>query len=858
MKFLAVNQEANQEANQILRRAGVTLALFVATFAAVERAEAACTPATSPGAVVNGQTVDCTGPTSGQNGGIGWGTGAESAVTINVEAGASVTGANGGLNVNDGTVNNLGGGSVIEATAAGSAVRAEGGALTVTNSAGGTIRANGVSGFGINGVGDVTLTNTGLIEATNITAGSNSMAIVANAFATVTNNIGGVIVGGLKGISAGTIKVLGNDGTIEASAAGGNALFAGDVTVNNNATGTIRANNTSGTAISGNTINVTGNSGLIEATGPGGIAISANISATVANGSGSISGASRGITGTTINVTGNAGTIEATAAGGIAIQGNSVVNNSGGTIRANGSDGAAIFGTTINVNGNSGLIEATGTNGVAILATTAATVNNLSGGTISGGKFGIFTNPGATLDVTNGAGATISGGINGINGSGTVRNAGTITGGNQSVSFHGSGTNTLILQSGSVLNGLAQGDSTATNKLILQGSGTANNDFGGFTSLDMASGNSFWVLNGNSGVGAATISGILEVGDGAHASAKLTGNVTVNSGGQLVGQGTISGDVNVMSGGLLAPGAVAGTAIGTLTVTGNAAFAANSTFSVSANAAGQASKLAVGGTATLTDARVQVLAQSGTFAPSTQYTILTAAGGLGGTTFGSITSDLAFLTPSLSYTANNVMLTLACTNPTACSDGGTGGTTGAGTVTTGFGFASAAQTRNRTAVATALDAGPITNPLILAVLSQTFDGARQAFDALSGEVFGSLHNTQGQEAQFARSAMLGRMRQASYAGAPGELGALGFAGPQLAYASADANGFPVKAAPAQGPSRDLTFWAQGLGGWGKADSDGNAASLKSRFGGFLSGVDARFGETWRAGWWQAICAPIST
>jgi hypothetical protein len=203
MKFLAVNYEANQqEANQIVRRAGVTLALFVATFAAVARAEAACTPATSPGAVVNGQTVDCTGPTSGQNGGIGWGTGAESAVTINVEAGASVTGANGGLNVNDGTVNNLGGGSVIEATAAGSAVRAEGGALTVTNSAGGTIRANGVSGFGINGVGDVTLTNAGLIEATNVTAGSNSMAIVANAFATVTNNIGGVIVGGLRGISA--------------------------------------------------------------------------------------------------------------------------------------------------------------------------------------------------------------------------------------------------------------------------------------------------------------------------------------------------------------------------------------------------------------------------------------------------------------------------------------------------------------------------------------------------------------------------------------------------------------------------------------------------------------------------------
>jgi outer membrane autotransporter protein len=136
------------------------------------------------------------------------------------------------------------------------------------------------------------------------------------------------------------------------------------------------------------------------------------------------------------------------------------------------------------------------------------------------------------------------------------------------------------------------------------------------------------------------------------------------------------------------------------------------------------------------------------------------------------------------------------------------------------------------------------------LLNQSVDGARRAFDALSGEVYGSVHNAQAEEAQFARGAMLGRMRQASYAGAPGELGALGFAGPQLAYASdsataAQASAYPVKAP--YGPSRDLTFWSLGLGGWGHSDGDGNAASLTSRFGGFLSGVDARFGESWRAG-----------
>ena len=247
------------------------------------------------------------------------------------------------------------------------------------------------------------------------------------------------------------------------------------------------------------------------------------------------------------------------------------------------------------------------------------------------------------------------------------------------------------------------------------------------------------------------------------------------------------------------------------------------------------------------------------FAPSssTTYKILTTTNvnGLGGTTFSSVTTNLAFLTPSLSYTANDVTLTLATAaggtgDPGGGDPGGgaTGGGTGGGRQH-GFGFAKVAQTRNQRAVATALDRGPVSNPLIIAVLNQTVAGARQAFDALSGEVFGSVHNTQGQEAQFARSAMLGRMRQSSYAGIPGDLGALGFGGPALAYAADNASAaYATKAAPgARGPSRDLTFWAQGLGGWGHADSDGNAASLRSRFGGFLSGVDARFGETWRAG-----------
>ena len=88
-------------------------------------------------------------------------------------------------------------------------------------------------------------------------------------------------------------------------------------------------------------------------------------------------------------------------------------------------------------------------------------------------------------------------------------------------------------------------------------------------------------------------------------------------------------------------------------------------------------------------------------APSTQYTILTATGGLGGTTFaGVLPTNLAFLTPSLTYDANNVSYADALVNSGGGSGGGGGGGGGG---TTGFGFATVAQTQNQSAVATALD-----------------------------------------------------------------------------------------------------------------------------------------------------------
>ena len=47
---------------------------------------------------------------------------------------------------------------------------------------------------------------------------------------------------------------------------------------------------------------------------------------------------------------------------------------------------------------------------------------------------------------------------------------------------------------------------------------------------------------------------------------------------------------------------------------------------------------------------------------------------------------------------------------------------------------------------------------------------------------------------------------------------------------------------APAPSRDIVFWAQGFGAWGKFNGDGNAATVRRDLAGFFTGVDARFDD----------------
>ena len=336
--------------------------------------------------------------------------------------------------------------------------------------------------------------------------------------------------------------------------------------------------------------------------------------------------------------------------------------------------------------------------------------------------------------------------------------------------------------------------------------------------------------------GASTYTGPTNVNAGIlSVNGSLASTVFVNSGGTLMGNGSVGG-LNVVSGGTAAPG----NSIGTLNVAGNVSFGPGSIYQVETNAAGQSDKILAGGTSSLTGGTVQVLAENGNYARQTRYTILTANGGVTGT-FANVTSNLAFLTPTLSYDPNDVFLTLNRNDIT---------------------FSSVAQTPNQRSVAGALDRSPLFSPLVQAVINLTGASALQAFDALSGEVHGSVQSTIVDDSRYFRQAVLGRLRQAPYAGDTGAMAALGSGGPMLAYgasvpatdystmAYADARrpNFPIKAPPLAAPAQtaDFTYWAQGVGAWGKINNDGNAADVSRNLGGFFTGFDRRFGD-WRAG-----------
>ena len=431
------------------------------------------------------------------------------------------------------------------------------------------------------------------------------------------------------------------------------------------------------------------------------------------------------------NISGG-GTLAKLGSGTLILSGNSTYTGGttigGGTLQiGNGGTTGSIVGSVVD-NGTlafnlsnalsfAGVISGSGALQQLGSGTTTLTANNTyTGGTLVNAGM-LQLGAGASLAAT--GALTVNGGVFNLNGNNQTVGALAGTGGAIAL---GSGT----LTAGDASNTTLAAAISGTGGFIKQGSGAIT-------------------LTGASGYTGATLvnAGTLVV-NGSLASA-----VTVN-GGRLQGTGTVGGLV-VSGGGTVAPG----NSIGTLTVNGSFVQASGTTYQVEVNAAGQSDRINVGGAATINGGTVQVLAQSGTYARNTTYTILNATGGVSGT-YASVTSNFAFLTPTLAYDANNVFLNLF--QPSSA-------------------FAAGAQTPNQYAVGTVLDqvnataTGDLNTVLnALSVLSNTQGPA--ALNAISGQQyadFGTLNvqggmlfmNAVGQQMALARgSAAVGGQRQA--------------------------------------------------------------------------------------------------
>lgn len=505
----------------------------------------------------------------------------------------------------------------------------------------------------------------------------------------------------------------------------------------------------------------------------------------------------------------NSGYIQSNDSGfgtGVAVQNGTITNNATGQILgaynaiwANGSNATSIT--------NAGLLEASKAQG--------------SGSAIEVDGGGTIVNSGIIRSNTSNSTTTDSG-IN-FTGAGSITNSGTIESlsGGLALRFNGAATHTLNLDTGSILGGNARGG-TGTDNLVLLGTGTeAISKFLAFEMLSMQG--SDWTLtdNGIFTTSATVQGGILRV------NGQLTSPaVTVQSAGTLAGTGTVVGTVT--NNGNIAPG----NSIGTLNITGNYTQATGSTYTVEVNTAPASDLILITGAATIqSGATVSVLAAPGFYALGTRYTILNATLGVTGT-YSTLRDNAPFVDFVLNYDANNVFLDVLRSSAL---------------------FSDIAQTPNQKATAGALQNFAAGNPIFDALVMLDTPTALHAFDLLSGEIHASARGVMLDQSHFVRDAIIGRLLQ--FPGSVSAPFAPGIAAITIGAADDDlpagvlayAGGARLPVGPAMPASRVMTAWAQAFGNWGRTNGDGNAATFKSTTGGFITGIDATFKQSWRFG-----------
>ncbi|CAB3829114.1 hypothetical protein LMG26788_00675 [Achromobacter pulmonis] len=426
-------------------------------------------------------------------------------------------------------------------------------------------------------------------------------------------------------------------------------------------------------------------------------------------------------------------------------------------------------------------------------------------GALPDGGYAIFTGAAGTVTVDGGAGAVRVSGIQFATDRYTLQGA--------PITLVGSGGNPPAL---------VVGDGTYASGQFVD---TIHNPLQGTQGFVKTGPGSLILTADSSG-----LSGPILIADGAlEIDGKLNGPLDIGREVVLAGVGQV-GATTLYPTAVISPGND-GSPIGTLTVNGNLAFGADTVYRVHADPASSASdRIHVTGIATL-DGTVAHVGPAGNYAPRATYNILTADGGIQGR-FAGASSAYAFLTPTLSYDANNAFMTLT-RNDVPIGSIGSGGNessvgdaldkedppaSGSGSPVLDSGNGSARDSGAR--------------QVTTAVLAMTADQARSALKLLAGEAHASTATVLQGQADTVRALPLEHLR--------GNLDAPLRAGqPTAQLGSPSADALPQSGA--------APVWAQAFGNWSTFDGDGNASRIKQSAGGLFVGGDGAVGGGWRLG-----------
>ncbi|MBZ9739921.1 autotransporter domain-containing protein [Mesorhizobium sp. CO1-1-4] len=705
---------------------------------------------------------------------------------------------------------------------------------TLDVAAGGTVtNTYGYIGWGSTGNGMATVSGVGARweNSYDLHVGHDGIgALNVEAGATVTNRYGYI---GSGSTGSGTATVAGV-GALWENCHALNVGFSGTGALNVGAGGTVK--NTYGFIGTGSTSNgtvtVAGTGALWESSldlnvgnnGTGGLGVGAG--GTVKSGDGYIGTSSTGDGLATVAGTGALWYISTGLRVGYVGTG-ALTIGAGGTVKSTfGNIGQAGTGNgTMTVAGAGALwqnsnILIVGVSGTGALNVGAGgTVKNKSGyiGTNSGGiGGGMVSGAGAlwenSLELHVGDAGT---GVLAISDGGTVR-VGTSGAGAVSIADHATSTGTLVI--GAAAGNPAAAPGTLDAALLNFGDGVGSLVFNhagaayefsaalastgvGTHSLDHYSGTTMLTADSSGFTGATNVNGGTLIVNGSLGSSSL---ITVNEGGALKGTGAV-GDA-LISGGVFAPGS--GVPGSFVTVSGDLNFNGG-IYQVFVDPV-TSSFARVTGVADLSGATLAISVNGPRVG---QFKVLTAAGGLGGTEFASITgiTNTAFLSMTDSYDADNAYLDV-----TKVRD-----------------FADAGQTLNQIAAGNGAESVGSGNPIHDAiVVLPTVAAARDAFDQLSGEIVASAKGMLVEDSRFVRDAANSRIRAAFGDAGSAALPVMTYGEGGLEMAAADTDRFAV--------------WGQAFGSWGKTDGDGNAAALDRSTGGLLAGADTLVGG-WRVG-----------